>query len=228
MFSAIVDECHVRGVLWTLRAAPLLGIRVVPDQEILSSTLKHRLTSFRLLMFQAHFLRNIARPNAESAQQGLHRYHRQFGQPTELQKEELVHATRQILQVDTWAQVYRALRLQPPSPDDLAQQLRQAMVRSAKLGYHGASHAKERVGVQSSLQAAFSEAGVLQPANNSTQPPKLVMSAMAAETKKIEKKLVEIRQLQKRKDGGETLDPLQDEKIKRKGQLEATLRKLQA
>lgn len=228
MFSAIVDECHVRGVLWTLRAAPRLGMRGVPDQEILSSTLKQRLTSFRLLMFQAHFLRSIARPNAELPQQGLHRYHRQFGQPTELQKEELAHATRQILQVDTWTQVYRALGLQPPSPDDLAQQLRQAMVRSAKLGYHGASHSKERMGVQGSLQTAFSEAGVPRPANNSTQPPKLVMSARDAETKKIEKKLLEIKQLQERKDGGETLDPLQDEKIKRKGQLEAMLQKLRA
>jgi len=174
--AAVLSESHIRGALWVLREQPQLG-RDLDDKARLSRTLTSRLTSARLLMFQAYFLRSIARPQGETLAQGLARYSRQFGQPTEPQKEMLVAATREILAVDSWPEVYRRVGLRAPGPAELAEELREAMVRSAELGYHSVaalgpfgrfaaslyrprgasapSAAAARVGVQASLQQAF-------------------------------------------------------------------------
>jgi len=226
VMSAIVDEAHVRGILWILRSCPRLGRRGVSDEELLSSTLKYRLTSCRLLMFQAHFLRSIARPGGEQPQRSLVRYHRQCGQPMDLQKEELVLATRRILQVKTWSQVFCALGLSAPAPGNLAQTIRDAMARSAALGYHGGGSAGvDRVGVRKSLQAAFGSAGSTKMGTAVAEPQKLVPTYQETEAKKIAKKLAEIKQLEVRKSRGEKLDRLQEDKIKRKGELEVLLRR---
>jgi hypothetical protein len=179
--AAVMSECHVRGALWLLREQPQLG-KDITDKARLSHTLTSRLTSARLLMFQAYFLRSVARPQGETLAQGFARYSRQFGQPTEPQKELLVAATREILAVDSWPEVYRRIGLRAPQPAELAEELREAMVRSAELGYHrvavlgpfgkfaAALHGKRgsrgggsaplatgeaRIGVQKSLQQAF-------------------------------------------------------------------------
>lgn len=177
-------------------------------------------------MFQAHFLRSIARPGGEQPQRSLVRYHRQCGQPMDLQKEELVLATRRILQVKTWSQVFRALGLSAPAPGNLAQTIRDAMARSAALGYHGGGSAGvDRVGVRKSLQAAFGSAGSTKMGTAVAEPQKLVPTYQETESKKIAKKLAEIKQLEVRKSRGEKLDRLQEDKIKRKGELEVMLRR---
>eukprot|EP00931_Biecheleriopsis_adriatica_P009031 TRINITY_DN110144_c0_g1_i1.p1 TRINITY_DN110144_c0_g1~~TRINITY_DN110144_c0_g1_i1.p1 ORF type:complete len:962 (+),score=202.17 TRINITY_DN110144_c0_g1_i1:39-2888(+) len=224
VMSAVVNECHIRGVLWLLRAQP--QVHKLQDPQLLSSTLKHRLTSFRLLMFQAHFLRSIARPRGEAPQRSLARYHRQFGQPTELQKEELIVATRRILEVSSWPQIYRALGLPAQSSDCLAKELRQAFVRSAQLGYHGAVATREKIGVQSSLQAAFAKVDVTRRVPPSEDLKQLVATKDEVEARKVEKKLREIKQLRERVERGERLDTLQAEKIERQSALEAELRRL--
>jgi len=123
--AAIVDECHVRGVLWLLRAQPKLG-RGVSDKVLLACTLQERLTSLRLLMFQSCFLRSLARPNGEPLVQGLSRLNRQFGQPTAAQRELLVQRARSILAVHCWSDFYRRLGLSAPPADELARELREA------------------------------------------------------------------------------------------------------
>lgn len=224
VMSAIMDEAQVRGVLWVLRSCPWLGHRGVSDEELRSSTLKHRLTSCKLLMFQAHFLRSIARPGGEPPQRSLVRYNRQFGQPTDLQKEELVLATRQILQVSTWSQVFRALGLSVPAPDSLARSLRDAMVRSAALGYHGRGCAAvDRVGMHKTLQAAFASAGSTKMEMSQAEPQKLVPTYQEAEARKVIKKLADIKKLEDRKSSGEKLDRFQEDKIKRRSELEVLL-----
>jgi len=162
--AAILSESHVRGVRWLLRDRPALE-RAVTVEDRLWWTFQGRTTSLRLLMFQAFFLRSIARPAGESMAASLARYNQQFGQPTWLQKERLVRACREILGADGWPAVYQGLGLQMPAEEVLAEELCVAVQRSRQLGYHGSptllqggrSVQPERVGIRKCLKQAFQE-----------------------------------------------------------------------
>jgi len=242
--AAIVDESHVRGALWLLRAQPKLA-RDIHDKVRLSCTFTERLTSVRLLMFQAFFLCRLARPSGESLAQGLARYNRQFGLPTAPQKEMLVQATRAILAVSSWPEVYRRLGLRSPGPEELALELREALNRSAELGYHnaralgpfgrfakggaGESCQEKRVGVQKSLQQAFGLTAE-HPREHSNNPRYVLTALEESEAKKIDKILREIARLEERAARGDKLDVLQYRKMHRRQELEDTpvMRKLRA
>merc|ERR1712232_1358895 len=168
--AAVMDEVHVRNVLWNVRDTPKLAWDI-SDEERNLLTFRARRTSYRLLMFQAYFLQKVARPSQESLADTLARYNRQFGQPTQQQKEALVAATRKILQVDSWRSFYTRMGLAVPSPHHLARTLRDAMVLSAQYGYHKTlvviGHLSstcqkleckvEKVGTQQSLKDAFNQ-----------------------------------------------------------------------
>lgn len=251
MAAAVMSESHIRGALWLLREQPQLG-RDVSDKMRLSRTLTSRLTSARLLMFQAYFLCSVARPQGETLAQGLARYSRQFGQPTEPQKELLVAATRKILAVNSWPEVYRRVGLRAPGPAVLAEELREAMVRSAELGYHNSAAlgpsgsfaaslrrqgggsslappvARERIGVQKSLQQAFAPladrcAGTATLAAVPPRAPPALTVLEDAEARKTGKTLREIEKLEARLERGEKLDRFQLEKVKKRQALESTL-----
>jgi len=232
--AAVVDECHVRSVLWLLRSRPNLARGGVPDRALLAAALEERLTSVRLLMFQSYFLRSLARPSGESLPQALARYNRQFGLPTAPQKEMLVQATKDVLAVRSWPQVFRRLGLAAPAPDALAEELREAMKRSLELGYHGGGAAcrDQRQGVQKSLQQAFDRCAPAAP----RQPPRpqasglgeaaksvfVLSAAEGAEARKAERALREIARLEERLARGERLDALQLRKIGRREGLESS------
>jgi len=253
--AAIMTESHVRGALWLLREHPELG-RDVSDESRLSCTFASRLVSVRLLMFQAHFLRCIARPRGETLAGGLARYCQQFGLPTEPQKELLVGATRDILAVDSWPEVYRYVGLNPPTKSSLAKQMRDAMLQSAKRGYHNAAvlgpfgtfaaqlrmtrapQVSARVGVQNSLQQAFAAKGTMVSAKGnhpldarpSANPVRMLTFAEAQQAKKFEKTLREIAALEMRLARGEKLDKLQVKKVETRSEVEgsAVMLKLRA
>merc|ERR1740123_1957344 len=221
--AAIMTEAHVRGVLWLLRERPELGGDLA-DESRLSRTFASRLISVRLLMFQAYFLRSVARPRGETLAGGLARYCRQFGLPTEPQKELLVGATRDILAVDSWPEVYRLVGLRTPTTSGLAKQMREAMIQSAERGYHNAAalgpfgkfavqlrraHTPQvgaRVGVQDSLQQAFAAKGV-SPSVGRSPAVSVQMLTLADEqqAQKFEKTLREIAALETRMVRGEKL-----------------------
>jgi len=161
--AAVLAESHIRGVRWLLRDRPSLE-RAVTVEERLRWTFEGRATSLRLLMFQAFFLRSVARPAGESLAASLTRYDRQFGQPTIPQKERLVRACREIVRADGWPEVYKGLGLQMPTEQALAEELCMAIPKSRHFGYHGgptlllgSRSAPERVGIKKSLQQAFQE-----------------------------------------------------------------------
>jgi len=161
LVPAVLHESQVRGVRWLLRDMPDLE-GAVHSQERLQRTFHGRIVSLRLLMFQAYFLCNVARPAGESLGASLARYNRQFGQPTEPQKEGLVRACRGILKVSSWSEFYGAMGFETPSNEELAGELCEAVRQSHDCGYHGASRARDggqesrkKVGVQKSLKEAF-------------------------------------------------------------------------
>jgi len=160
--AAVLGESHVRGVRWLLRDRPSLE-HAVTLQDRLRWTFEGRATSLRLLMFQAFFLRRVARPAGESLDACLARYNRQFGQPTGPQRERLVRACREILRANEWPGVYDGLGLQMPAEEALAEELCVAIQRSRQLGYHGSPTllqgggrtAPERIGIKKCLREAF-------------------------------------------------------------------------
>jgi hypothetical protein len=163
--AAVLAESHVRCVRWTLRDRPMLE-RAVALEDRLQWTFESRLTSLRLLMFQAFFLRSIARPEGESLAAGLARYDRQFGQPTGPQKERLVCVCREILCVSGWPSVYEALGLAMPAAESLGNELCGAIHKSRQLGYHGGptllqdgrrGAQQDRVGIRKCIKQAFQE-----------------------------------------------------------------------
>lgn len=164
LVPAVLHESQVRGVRWLLRDMPYLEGSV--DKNVrLQKTFQGRMTSLRLLMFQAYFLCNVARPSGESLSASLSRYNCQFGQATEPQSEGLMRACRGILKVRSWSEFYAAMGFEAPSDAELAQGLCDAVVESRELGYHGLPALlhqdrqafPNKVGVQRSLASAFGE-----------------------------------------------------------------------
>uniref|UniRef100_A0A7S4WHF5 Uncharacterized protein n=1 Tax=Alexandrium monilatum TaxID=311494 RepID=A0A7S4WHF5_9DINO len=166
--AAVLAESHVRGVRWLLRDRPRLQCAVSAEDRLRWS-FEGRATSSRLLMFQAFFLRRVARPAGETLAASLARYDRQFGQPTAPQRERLVRACREILRVDGWPAVYEGLGLRAPEEQELAEELCAAVHQSLQLGYHGsptllqsgssagAGAPPERVGIKKCLRQAFKD-----------------------------------------------------------------------
>merc|ERR1712187_790122 len=126
-----VDEAYVRNSLWCLKDDRRLAWDISP-RERNDLTFAVRLTSLRTLMFQAYFMRNVARPYEESLADTLVRYNRQFGQPTQLQKEALTKETRAILAVSSWDGFYYRMGLPKPGCCELARTLTDAMMLSAQ------------------------------------------------------------------------------------------------
>jgi hypothetical protein len=123
---SLLQEAFARNVLWIDREKPK-PLHAMSAQEWFDATL----TSKRLLMFQAFFLRQ----NVDLAT-----YNLRFGQPTEAQQSELVRTARGILKVTTWNDFYRRVSVVRPE-SDIAMMLA-AVDRSARCGYHGGGKGK--------------------------------------------------------------------------------------
>eukprot|EP00930_Biecheleria_cincta_P045339 TRINITY_DN31259_c0_g1_i1.p1 TRINITY_DN31259_c0_g1~~TRINITY_DN31259_c0_g1_i1.p1 ORF type:complete len:916 (-),score=177.15 TRINITY_DN31259_c0_g1_i1:198-2945(-) len=172
--EALVQEASVRSVMWLVREKP--SLEGGSDSVMLQACFAGRLTSLRLLMFQAFFLSQIACPEGKGPDAALARYGRQFGLPTEAQKESLFKAAKEILAVSTWPQYYAHLRLRCPSRQEQVERLRKSFQDSAFCGYHtpsadtskvrraaaaakvkgnGKGQRQERMGIQQDLRSAF-------------------------------------------------------------------------
>mmetsp|Transcript_77165 Transcript_77165/g.200769 ORF Transcript_77165/g.200769 Transcript_77165/m.200769 type:complete len:901 (+) Transcript_77165:77-2779(+) len=192
----VVEEAGVRSVLWLLRNKPGLERPGIGDAALLRESFQGRLTGLRLLMFQAFFLRSIARPVGEGPDAALCRYNRQFGLPTAAQKEALFLAARDILAVNSWSGYYERLGLPWAGNQEQACLLRQAIQDSAWNGYHTPAAKdtrtaprqvnvvrqrrpprNERVSLRKDLQHAFSVA----PQQMTKRPAQKVTDAEAAE-----------------------------------------------
>lgn len=167
--------------MWLLREKP--SLENASDSVMLQEGFAGRLTSLRLIMFQSFFLSQVACPEGEGPEAALARYGRQFGLPTEAQKDSLFQAAREILAVSTWPQYYARLRLRCPSRQEQVERLRRSFRDSASCGYHtpsaknvvgkparaapahkakgnGKGQQQERMGIQQDLRTAFARDAV--------------------------------------------------------------------
>lgn len=179
--EALVQETSIRNVMWLLREKP--SLENASDSVMLQEGFAGRLTSLRLIMFQSFFLSQVACPEGEGPEAALARYGRQFGLPTEAQKDSLFQAAKEILAVSTWPQYYARLRLRCPSRQEQVERLRRSFRDSASCGYHtpsaknavgkparaaaahnakgnGKGQQQERMGIQQDLRSAFARDAV--------------------------------------------------------------------
>merc|ERR1712183_1095073 len=133
-------EAFDRNVRWLIQKCTALGDlnrNHFSDDRRLTETFTGARTSLRLLMFQVYFMSTIGRPSGTSGPfDVLARYERRLGKPTTAQKEDLVKNAKEILAVNTWVQFFKRLGGPVPSCARVVQILRQAVVNSAKKGYH--------------------------------------------------------------------------------------------
>jgi len=96
------------------------------------------LVSQRLVMFQVYFLTHVARPKEKSLEEVLSRYNYSYGRPNEAMKKKLHFATKYLVtKVNSWPAYFKFIGIPPPpNPTALVRVLNEAIVNSAKRGYH--------------------------------------------------------------------------------------------
>ena len=141
--QAFVEETFTRNVRWLLdrregdRAdLAVLEVAGTASQYRLEHTLVATSTSLRLLMFQAYFLRQIAKPEGLDAAVMLQRYEVAYGRPPPHTARKLQAACADILGPLSWPKFFQALGMQCPSKSQLSNILRAAVERSEARSYH--------------------------------------------------------------------------------------------
>jgi len=145
--AALLSEVFDRNVLWLLKKYPHLG--KISDtgisKERLRCTFQAALVSMRLIMFNAWFLNNVAKPAHTHSGSAcvctastctLGRYERTKGVPPRQQIEAVHTAVRSICEVNSWEGYFKALDVQPVAPLDLCNWLRQSVMSSLRKRYH--------------------------------------------------------------------------------------------
>jgi len=123
-----------RNVMWVEREV-YAGVGTLTRDQWFKKTL----TSKRLLMFQAAFLRHTPPPAV-----ALATYAARFGQPTEAAQAALLRAARGILKVDSWDGFFVMFGLPVPLGDSVDELTAASIRRSEECGYTGARRAAAR------------------------------------------------------------------------------------
>lgn len=133
----LLAEVFDRNVLWLLKKYPHLGqlSDVGVSKERLRATFEAALVSMRLIMFNAWFLNNVAKPPGEE-QAPLLRYERTKGVAPRHQIEAVHRAVRRICEVNTWEAYFDSLGVKRIAPMQLCCWLRQSVLNSSRKGYH--------------------------------------------------------------------------------------------
>merc|ERR1719395_93924 len=111
--APLLAEAMARNVMWVERDNSCFNAEY-RARHPLSEQLQRfdaTVTSKRLLMFQAAFLRHTAAPA-----DALATYAARFGQPTEAAQSALLNAARSILKVKSWPGFFRMFGLPVPKP----------------------------------------------------------------------------------------------------------------
>merc|ERR550514_155104 len=124
--APLLAEAMARNVMWVER-------EVGHHSLTRDGWFKQTLTSKRLLMFQAAFLRHTPAPA-----DALATYAARFGQPTEAAQAALLTAARRILKVDSWNGFFAMFGLPVPGPAAVDALTATAVQRSEACGYTGA------------------------------------------------------------------------------------------
>jgi len=136
----LLAEVFDRNVLWLLKKHPHLGqlSDVGISKERLRATFEAALVSLRLIMFNAWFLKNVARTGEEEGAQisALVRYERTKGVAPKHLIEAVHRAVRRICEVSSWDAYFDILGLRRVAPLELCRWLRQSVLNSSRKGYH--------------------------------------------------------------------------------------------
>jgi len=88
------------------------------------------------MCFQASFATTFARPDSGGLASAMAGYDLLLGAPPQVLARRVTHRVLAALDADTWPQIFRCLAVACPPKDRLAAVLRDAVVRSARYGYH--------------------------------------------------------------------------------------------
>lgn len=134
----LLAEVFDRNVLWLLKKHPHLGqlSDVGISRERLRASFQEALVSLRLIMFNAWFLKNVARAGEEGANSTLLRYERTKGVAPKHQIEAVHRAVRRICEVSSWEAYFDTLGVRRVAPLELCRWLRQSVLNSSRKGYH--------------------------------------------------------------------------------------------
>jgi len=137
-----LEENLTRNVRWLLKPHPKLEtIEKAPvSEERLKLTWTCGKTSYRLLMFQIHFLMTIGRPANVHPKDIAARYDRSYGRPSAAMIRSLQEACKGILAVDYWPEFFDRVRVKRPSPEFLTRLLKNCVSMSSQKGYHQSSN----------------------------------------------------------------------------------------
>ena len=132
-------EVFDRNVRWLLQDHPQLGRRgggAAVDEQRLRTTFRASRTSLRLVMFQVHFLTQVARPEGRSPAEVLESYKFSLGRPSDAVQGRLQGAAKAILAASYWPEFFARCQVPAPSPAALTRILEEAVGNSERKGYH--------------------------------------------------------------------------------------------
>ena len=107
------------------------------ERAFLADWWRYSLTSKRVLMFQAYFIRHVGRPNGAHPSTVLQHYNRSLGRASPRMVSRLQHACTEIDAVQSWPGYFERLGLPCPQRAQVLTRLRSAVVNSRHKGYHG-------------------------------------------------------------------------------------------
>eukprot|EP01094_Clydonella_sp_ATCC50884_P024317 TRINITY_DN6063_c0_g1_i2.p1 TRINITY_DN6063_c0_g1~~TRINITY_DN6063_c0_g1_i2.p1 ORF type:complete len:291 (-),score=16.70 TRINITY_DN6063_c0_g1_i2:54-926(-) len=146
-WRAYLDECFTRNVRWLLKKYPDLEQLdgTIRKEDRLERSFKGSIVSYRLLLFNVYFLRNIARPHGLALHQIADAYDARDGFAHPEQEELLQQKCMEIQHVSTWGEFLDDI--QPSgsarlSEDVLVEMLEGAIRKSAERGYHKPSRSR--------------------------------------------------------------------------------------
>jgi stress response protein SCP2 len=139
---AIMTEAFNRAILWICQKDPCLvstlqaAHRTDADPELLSAVFASQTVMLRLWMVHATFVGLIARPRGVGQDQVKYDYDSLYGMPSAPVKTLFQRRIGELLQVQSWADWFRLVGLEPMTPHAMTAVLRQSWSNSLKLGYH--------------------------------------------------------------------------------------------
>jgi hypothetical protein len=133
---AVINEVFIRNVLWLIKDDASLENPDMPIEERLTKTFRGALTSLRLLMFQAFFLRFVGKRDGLSPFKVYKEYESTLGSSPPSLVTKLQHACKRIRAVDTWPEFFAACDLSCPTKPELHALFVGAIFNSSVRGYH--------------------------------------------------------------------------------------------